>query len=136
MQRLSIQNALVLSDHQLKEIVRHVTDLEKLDVFGCAEITGAGLEDMHKLQRLRHIVLPLDLKSREISSILGMMSTLQHLALYMSDCDIALLRDIATLNDLRTLILRGGGMTPECIDINLRQRAQCDRTQVGSSQKT
>ena len=133
LQCLSLCGVLDISDHHVKEIVLHCTKLEDLDLRYCSGITVAGLMDLHRLQYLRHLGLPENVSSREISSILGKILTLQYLELHMIDCDIAFFREIATLRNLRTLKLprrSDRAITPGILDVICKNFRKLRRLEV------
>ena len=118
LQRLKISDVLP-RDRQVEDIILHCRNLEKLELFGTeVKLTHAGLVDLHRLQHLRHLVLGCE-RSLEIASILGKITNLEFLGLDMPGCDIAIFREIATLKNLRTLILPFTDIkvTPECFDV-------------------
>ena len=109
-----------LGDSQLEKIIRNVPGLESLDLGYHSILTEASLELLSGLKRLQRFVFSDGKNFRnDAFSVLGKITTLRSLSLEYIKFDIGWMKNIASLTNLRELILdcNTSAMTPECFNI-------------------
>lgn len=113
---LCLEVAFGLQDGHLEKIVQNIPALETLDV-SISFFTDVGLAHLNALKRLKRLTLfcCLNLSSDALCN-LARVQTLQHLDLEQTRFNNEGIQSLATLTDLRTLIL-GTEVNSESMDI-------------------
>ena len=114
---LSIRDAQNFQNNHLEKILLNAINLEFLNLNCCIGISNESIRHVDNLKRLRHLEMPeCRFIDDRVFRSLSQLSALQYLDLADLRHNINLFHRIASLKDLRTLILprRTDGVTLEC----------------------
>lgn len=135
MRRLHLEGANELEDSHLERILRNARKLEVLDVSCCALLTGQSLAHIRDLGWLRNIRLYFcsGIIHEKLCG-LGEFQTLQGLDFRGTQFDIRDIQSLATLKDLRTLLL-SDDMDSQSLGTICESFEKLEKLEVGSCEK-
>ena len=124
-----------IEDWDLQRIRLNNPHLEHLQMTGCTLITNHGLKYLPTLKCLQHLSPPRCCQFNvDILSKLPKISTLRHLSLSNSECDMEDLRNLAFLKSLRSLGLHCVETTlSECLAVLSENFKELDRLELWCS---
>lgn len=134
LRRLELGDASCLTDAQLDRIVCKAPDLEVLEYAFARHLTEGGLNQMHRLKKLRRLGMAFatGLPTETLCTV-GSLSSLRHLDLTEACCDLTVFRSIASLKELRSLEVGSSEFTSECFSIIVEKFVKLEKLHLHES---